>query len=259
MNLIGITSVGPLKEALMAWLDPEVGQRMYRAIIERVGDEPGQCLGHGGYGTAYALKGDDTKVLKVTGDMSEVLVMSDLPIHPNIVRVYDSFLVKIPQIKPWTEGFKDAGVGVLIKDRVQSVLGGNDDVSMYLKKIISESKYAAHPVLEMGVGAPNAETQRLAMEKFIEELYEWEKTNLVSGWDHEILMGVIDGLEALHKAGIYTIDAHLNNLGIAHDKVHGERVVFFDIGAASTEDADLMARLPVLENPPARIPRVIPR
>lgn len=243
MILIPVTNMEPLYDSLTFNFGPETGGRLYKVIVDRIGYDPGEALGYGSFGTAYSLIGTDRKILKITGDMSEMEVMSALPDHPNLAEVYDAFVVKLPSV---TITGEEQGIGVLVKERVDETLTQN--APMDVKRAIAGAREVARDILDSRLDrgdSPQLAAED-AMQHFLVELEIWRDALRSKKKSRAIVDGVFAGLEALYDEGIYTIDAHLSNLGIIHGRPN--RVVFFDIGAAST-DADHKVELPVLANP----------
>jgi hypothetical protein len=187
--------------------------QLTRWIQGRVGQDIGPSIGTGHHGSAYDL--GDGRVLKVTTDEKEFKAMSILRgmNHPNITQVHDTFVLRTPPRERRDEVNANMAY-FIVRGRTGPILAD-----------IPEHERLSRAIREIGlmVSQNYYGDLRFSMEA---EIYDWKSLRKrFKGKERKILDGVIAAAEALHDAGIYTIDIHPKNIGM----VDG-RPVLFDVG-----------------------------
>jgi serine/threonine protein kinase len=202
----------PLNEALDYSFGAD-GDRVYKGIVQRVGEEPGEELGHGMWGVVYSLPSG--KALKITASPGEVRAMKILQEvnHPNIVRVHDVFTVQA----------NGRGVGVIVRDAVDDILRNVlDQGQSNLLNIAKTNAAMAYDKLSRE-GTPEGEALDEGMKAFTRYLRKWRAEPLFPG--------IISGVEKLRKLGLVGIDLHEANIGVDEPGTDRAKPVIFDIGA----------------------------
>ena len=212
------------REALEMSLGKGAGTAIYKQIVNRVGLEPGQELGHGMKGVVYALP--DGRVLKLTADASEIKAMTLLKglKHPNLVRIDDVFVVCRGQsgvgvvVREW--------VGVSLQD-VKGIAGLNEE----MERILSVADKSIDDEIESrGEEEPTLDRKN-AMSVFLDLLQDYSET--LDDWpDHQgIVRGIRNGVGKLYDLGIYGIDFDARNIAVDQD---GNPVIF-DVGVVKMD------------------------
>jgi serine/threonine protein kinase len=212
MKLEMIPDGMPLHEAL-GYTFGSAADELYKGIVQRVGEEPGEELGHGMWGVVYSLPSG--KALKITASPGEVRAMKVLREvnHPNIVRVHDVF----------TAQANGRGVGVVVRDAVDEILRNVlDQGRSNLLNIAKTNAAMAYDKLSRE-GMPEGEALDGGMKAFTSYLRKWRAEPLFPG--------IISGVEKLRKLGLVGIDLHEANIGVDDPGTAEERPVIFDIGA----------------------------
>ena len=212
IRLITISSDLPVIDALKKALGEYAGARIYRQIVDRVGKEPAAELGHGMKGVVYDL--GDGRVLKLTADASEIEAMTLMmkSKHPNLVRVYDVFVVCRGQ----------SGIGVVVREWVGQVLENIESMDSMNSKI-RMAVDDAEESYEEAIGSTKTEAVRYAMEDLLAYL---ENVGDGSTERLKIEHGIRAGIGALMDMGIYGIDFDPRNIAIDD----GGNPVIFDVG-----------------------------
>jgi hypothetical protein len=212
MKLEMIPDGMPLHEALQETFG-EAGDRIYKEIVQRAGEEPGEELGHGMWGVVYQLPSG--RALKVTASPGEVRAMKVLQgvHHPNIVRIHDVFMV------PPNGG----GVGVVVRDAVDDVLRNVLDQGQSNLLNIAKTNAAMTYDKLSREGMPEGQALDQGMKAFTQYLRKWRQEPLFPG--------IISGVEKLRKLGLVGIDLHEANIGVDDPGTDKARPVIFDIGA----------------------------
>lgn len=188
-----------------------------RKIQERVGEEPVREIGHGGHGVVYLLPSG--RALKLTSDWSEMDAMGLLRgvDHPNLVRVHDIFVV----------GADSAGIGVIVRDMVEEPLEAFDPgAAETLDRISEEAEAVLARELRKGIGREAA--LRAAMADLHIKLTQETGTSPILG-------GVAEGIDQLGGMGLFGINFHGRNVGVA-DVRTSPRAVIFDFGRFAQPD-----------------------
>lgn len=198
---------------------PDITRLLLDSILDRTGKAAGtptpeilEVLGHGHHGTAYRLSNGN--VLKVTDDNDEFKVMSLLRNmnHPNLVKVYDTFILYLK-----ARDFYVYKIKFILKDFAGQTLRDMPqfhDIDLFLNQVGSE-----------------AEQRRCS----IQDAMKWQITafrkahRALSGDEKTVMEGILSAAEALYKAKIYTIDIHGANIGI-----QDLRAGLFDFGSGDT-------------------------
>jgi hypothetical protein len=199
---------------------PEITRLLLGSILDRAGKAAGTptpgidgILGYGHHGTAYRLS--NGTVLKVSDDTDEFKVMSILRNinHPNLVRVYDTFILYLRARDSYVYKIK-----FIQKDFAGQTLRNMPqfhDIDLFLNEIGSEAE------------------QRVGYHK---DAMKWQITafrkayRVLSGDEKTVMGGILAAAEALYKAKIYTIDIHGANIGM-----QGLKPILFDFGSGDTE------------------------
>lgn len=212
MKLAMIPDGMPLDEALEEAFG-DSGDRLYREIVQRAGEEPGEELGHGMWGVAYLLPSG--RALKITASPGEVRAMKILQEvnHPNLVRVHDVFTVQS----------NGSGVGVVVRDAVDDVLRNVLDQGQSNLLNIAKTNAAMTYDKLSREGMPEGQALDEGMKAFTRYLRKWRQEPLFPG--------IISGVEKLRKLGLVGIDLHEANIGVDDPGTDKARPVIFDIGA----------------------------
>lgn len=190
---------------------------LYRRILARVGETPGEEVGHGGHGVVYQLPSG--RVMKVTWDWVEVDAMTALKGRQstNIVHVHDAFVVKS----------NGGGVGVIVRDKPDRVLRDFDpEVSAFMERASDAAYDAFEKELRITRNRPHA--LRHAMTALMSHLFEeGNRTNEPLLWD------IGEGIAELGRVGVYGINFHGRNIGV---DTQGDRprAVIFDFGRVAS-------------------------
>ena len=212
IRLIVTSSDLPAVDALKKALGGYTGATLYRKIVDRVGKEPGAELGHGMKGVVYDL--GDGRVLKLTADASEIEAMTLMmkSDHPNLVRVYDVFVVCRGQ----------SGIGVVVREWVGRALEKIEDFDR-MNSRIRDAVDRAEESYEEAIGSTKAQAVHYAMEDLLAYL---EGVGDGSAETLKIEHGIRHGISALMGMGIYGIDFDPRNIAIDDS---GNPVIF-DVG-----------------------------
>jgi len=208
----------PLFRALVDVHGAHRAPDLYRRIIARVGEAPGEEIGHGGHGVVYQLPSG--RAMKVTWDTVEIDAMTALKglEHTNVVRVYDAFVVR-------SDGA--GGVGVVVRDKPDRVLKEFDpEISEFIEKA-SDAAYDAFEK-ELRITKNRPHSIRHAMAALMSHLFE--EGNRVN---EPLLWDIAEGIAELGRIGVYGINFHGRNIGV---DTQGDRprAVIFDFGRVST-------------------------
>jgi serine/threonine protein kinase len=212
IRLITTSSDLPAIDALKKSLGEHTGASLYKKIVDRVGKEPGAELGHGMKGVVYDL--GDGRVLKLTADASEIEAMTLMMKsgHPNLVRVYDVFVVCRGR----------SGVGVVVREWVGKSLEKIEDFDRMNSRIRDAVDHAEESYEETA-GSTDTNAARYAMEDLLAYL---ENVGDGSAETLKIEHGIRAGIGALMDMGIYGIDFDPRNIAIDD---RGNPVIF-DVG-----------------------------
>jgi len=218
----------PLFRALVDVHGAHRAPELYRRILSRVGETPGEEIGHGGHGVVYGLPSG--RVMKVTWDPVEIEAMTALKglQHPNVVHVHDAFVVR-------ADG--SGGVGVVVRDRPDKVLKEFDpEISAFIEKA-SDVAYDAYE-RELRTTRNKAHSLRHAMAALMQHLFD--EANRSGEW---LLSDIGQGIADLGRVGVYGINFHGRNIGV---DTSGDRprAVIFDFGrvAAPKKSVSLVGR-----------------
>jgi hypothetical protein len=217
IRLILTSSDLPAIDALKKALGEHTGASLYKKIVDRVGKEPGAELGHGMKGVVYDL--GDGRVLKLTADASEIEAMTLMmkSDHPNLVRVYDVFVVCRGR----------SGVGVVVREWVGRVLENIESMDSMNSKI-RMAVDDAEENYEETIGSTKVQAVRYAMEDLLVYL---ENVGDGSAERLKIERGIRAGIGALMDMGVYGIDFEPRNIAVDDD---GNPVIF-DVGVVEID------------------------
>lgn len=209
-----------------------VADKIYRRIVDKVGEEPVTVLGSGDKGVVYGLPSG--KVLKVTSDEGELRAMNLLRgrRHPNLAQVFDVFVVPIPgSEEAWKKpGAQKRGVGVIVREAVDDTIS---DSGAYraLDRRLRENTFRGNDTFirrRQSVGPRQALWE--AMIQFTQDLDEDPDKDMLPT-DRRLVPGIKDALEELLALGIYVVDVKGSNVGLIED-----RPVLFDLSLASVPE-----------------------
>lgn len=208
-----------LRKGLESILGKKEAEDAYWRIVRRVGEEPVTVLGHGDKGVVYGLPSG--KVLKVTSDEGELRAMNMLRgvTHPNIVQVFDVFLVPLAS--------EPDALGVVVRESVDRSIADTPAFGG-LRFLLRSNVLKAEDVFcrRRGEVHPHQALWE-AMLRFKEEL-RGEDAQDLTGAERVLAEGIESGLDELLARGIYFLDAGPSNVGL----IEG-RPVLFDLSLAS--------------------------
>jgi hypothetical protein len=228
-----------LRKGLETILGKKEAEDAYWRIVRRVGEEPVTVLGHGDKGVVYGLPSG--KILKVTSDEGELRAMNMLrgARHPNIVQVFDAFLVPLAS--------EPDALGVVVRESVdqslQDIPGFGD-----LKRLLRMSVFRSDDVFkERRQKIHPHQALWEAMLRFKDELHGEDAENLTAV-ERLLVDGIESGMDELLAREIFFLDAGPSNVGL----IEG-RPVLYDLSLASVPreapDLELGRREKALRDP----------
>lgn len=224
IELIEIVPVdAPPREVLEQAFGKHEGLEIYKSIVERVGIEPGEALGHGQRGVVYDLGAG--RVLKLTedaGEMEAAAIISRNP-YSNLVRIYDAFVICDGQ----------RGVGAIVREWVGSALDDLEDLKGFSDSLAMATMHAEdafHDKIDEGLPAD------AALAGAVEDLVAYIEGIGIGPQQEKIERGIRAGIEALAARGIFGIDFAGRNIAVDDSG----NAVIFDLGAVQVfKDAKL--------------------
>lgn len=153
------------------------------------------------------------RVLKLTTDADEVRASAAVALRPlpHVVRIYGAWNLPIPGRK--------TPIGVIFMERVKPLRGGSDERT--ITNLVID-------VRGTGLGANVRNEMRLASVELENLLYlHSEHAN-----NPKLFRDVGSALRELREIGVYAVDTHQGNIGLARD---GSYKVF-DLGASSAPE-----------------------
>ncbi len=117
--------------------------------VEKMGIELGDCLGRGAFARVYAIKGDDTRVVKITGDEDDAYV-AELARRAqlegkcsNLVRVYRVLACK--EDTSTSIWHNNTTSYIVISERLQRI---PDEAGLYMPNCESDIDYRAQDLMK---------------------------------------------------------------------------------------------------------------
>lgn len=217
IKLLDIPIDYPAKEAVEVAFGPLAGAVIYKQIVERVGREPGNELGHGDMGVVYSL--GHGRALKLTADASELKAMTLMKgsRHPNLIRVEDVFVVCRGQ----------SGIGVVVREWVGNVLDNIDGMSEFNNGIRSAMNNTEDAIDNYVEKLSSVESSRRGMEDLLAYLEGIGDDDEIGS---KLEQDIRNGIDALFRLGIYGIDFAPRNIAVDD----GGNAVIFDVGVVET-------------------------
>lgn len=221
---------------------PRAGEALAKKVVNRAGARPLEVLGVGLMGVAIRLS--NGTVLKLTRDLNEVLsaavIMSKKP-HPNVVRFKDVFVASAGGMMATGVIVREAVATTLLNVGASLTERGADPSNpiVMLTRLVNEAARVAAKYAPEG-GSTGLEARREMKEAAEVYLLKVDGERGASPEAERVRQGIVDGMKALMKMGVYGYDFHAGNIGL-NPEGDGQltHAVIYDIGLSSVPERRL--------------------
>jgi len=204
---------GPLIQGLMDALGRDMAHDVYEKAVRRIGEEPFDMLGRGGWGIAYRLPSG--RVLKVTRDWDELDAAAALQAagHPNVVGIHDVFLV----------GADRDAVAFVVRDAVEATIEEFDPGASAAIEAASDLADEAYQ-RELRVSGDRRQAAQRAQVEFLMMLAdEAQQTGNPLLWD------IVEAVRHMRALSLHGFGLRGRNVGVLGTD-REPRAVVFDFG-----------------------------